>query len=477
MILGKRFTLLMMVALFLLALTTLAAAGVVTYPFPTGVAPSPDFTVTAGGKPVFIQTAGTLHGGPASFGGFDFADTVEVSVKPTRAFTTAKVTPASFGITAKVAGGAITFTLDRPRNVTIELDGAFERPLHLFANPLESGAPKPGDPGVIYFGPGVHELTTMTLPSNTTLYLAGGAILRGVLAPNEKPVQMKNWKGNKVYKNFLVSYGSKNVKICGRGVVDLSGLPWHARTSFVLDRVDGGEIEGITLIDSPAWGMALFSSKNIHINNIKQICARENSDGIDVCNTQNVVVENSFLRNNDDEICVKATSPAPAPISKGIMVKNCVIWNDRARGLGITSETRRDIEDVTFVDCDILHDFAQNGDCGSLAILVSDSGTMRNIRFEKIRIEDCRVLIRCWVGKDMWGHDAARGRVEGVVFKDITAAGKTFPKSAMLGCDEGHAIENVTFDNLKINGKAIGGLEEGKITVNPFVRGVRFAKE
>ena len=47
-------------------------------------------------------------------------------------------------------------TFGRPRKLSIEPDGK-KGPLLLFANPLEKDAPKAGEPGVIYFGPGVHK--------------------------------------------------------------------------------------------------------------------------------------------------------------------------------------------------------------------------------------------------------------------------------------------------------------------------------
>jgi hypothetical protein len=87
----------------------------------------------------------------------------------------------------------------------------------------------------------------------------------------------------------------------------------------------------------------MHNSKKVVVRNVKQICARENSDGIDICNSQDVLVEDCFLRNNDDEVCVKTLSSAPAMESKNIVVRRIVVWNDRARGLGITSETRANI--------------------------------------------------------------------------------------------------------------------------------------
>jgi len=458
-----------------LAMGALAAptGKVITYPAPAGEKPSGDWTVTADGRPVFVYTVATLHGGPASFASFDFSGVVKVTITSTRKVASALVCPASFDITPTVKGDEISFELSRPRNVTVEINGTYERALHLFANPLETDAPRPDDPNVLYFGPGVHDIGPQQFAAAKSIYIAGGAIVRPLIQPDEKPTNERDWSGMRNYRHLFVWEGAKGVKVRGHGILDMSQLPWHARTAFVFSGCEDVLVEGLTIIDAPGWVVAFFGCRNVTVRNVKQICQRENSDGVDICNTQDVLVEDCFLRNNDDEVCVKTTSPAPAQESRNILVRRCVIWNERARGLGITSETRRDIANVTFRDCDIIHDFSNGGDCASLAVLVSDAGTMSNIRFEDIRSEDVRsVLINGWIGADFWGRDKERGRVSGVVFRNISGWGAGFPVSRLQGCDGTHLFENVVFQNLRVNGNLVRSLEEGGIALNPFVRNV-----
>jgi hypothetical protein len=447
---------------------------VVIYPTPSGEKPSEDFAVKVNGFPIFIYTVATLHGGSASFGSFEFAGQITVTINSTRPVTSVKVLPASYGIRPVVSKAQIAFKLATPANLTIELNGGFDRALHLFANPTERDAPKQDDPNVLYFGPGVHDLGPTRLKNNQTLYLGGGAIIRPRIPPEEKPTVEKDWAGCKCYRNLIEAEGATNVTIRGRGILDLSQLPWHARTAIVLSHCDDALVEGITMLDAPCWGVALFGSRHVTVRNVKQICRRENSDGIDICNSQDVLVTDCFLRNNDDEVCVKTTSPAPAPDSQDIVVRNCVVWNERARGLGITSETRRNIAHVLFQNCDIIHDLSNGGDCAALAILVSDSGTMSDIRFEDIRVEQVsHTLVNCWIGADMWGHDRERGRINDARFKNITVTGGNFPASTFTGCDSAHLIENVTFENLRVNGKLITDLAGGRISSNLFTRNLQ----
>ncbi len=462
---------LLVLCLFVLALPDAHASSIVTYPGPPGIAKSADYTVKVNGNPLFVYMAQTLRGGPASFAYFDFSGIANVEIIPAAPMNSVTIRPLSLAIKPILKDGSIHFDLAHPCNLTIELNDSIDRPLHLFANPLQTDIPNPEDPKVIFYGPGVHELGILRMHSGQTLYLSGGAVVKAILMPDEKPTVEKDWSGVKNYRNLIEAENAKNVSIMGRGVLDMSGLPWHARNAFVFRNCDHVTMDGIIIMDAPCWVAGMFGSRDITIRNIKEICRRENSDGVDICNSQNVLVENSFLRNNDDEICVKTTSPPPAQESKDIVVRNCVIWNERARGLGITSETRANISNVLFENCDIIHDFSNGGDCASLAILVSDSGTISNIRFENILIEDVsNTLFDGWIGEDFWGHDKMRGHVNGVLLKNITANGAVFPAIKISGFDDTHLFQNVTFDNVKVNGRRITDIKGEHMECNPFAR-------
>jgi hypothetical protein len=443
---------------------------VVTYPAPAGEPASDDYAVEVEGQPLFVYRADVLNGGPASFATFDSPGPVRVSVTARRDVQNVQIRPLSYGIVPTVQGRTITFQVPRPCQPTIEINGTIERPLHLFVNPLEVDPPRSGDQGVLYFGPGVHEVGTTLLRNNQTVYLAGGAIVRGVLQPDEKPVG-ESFKQKKTYKPLFLAERVKNVTIRGRGILDMSRLDWHAKSAIVAQDSSNVRVEGIVLKDSPSWGITLLKCKDVSVSNVKQICHRENSDGIDIVNSQDVTVDGCFLRNNDDEICVKTTLPAPAQEAKNIVVRKSVIWNDRAYALGVTYETRRNISNVLFSDCDVIHDLG----IGSLAAHVSDSATVSDLRFENIRLEDTRNrAVRLWIGSDMWGHDPARGHIRGVVFKDIRVLGSPAACVELTGHDAEHRIEDVTFENLQMGGRTVAEQDKGNIRCNDHVEDIRF---
>lgn len=433
-----------------------AVPAVVTYPAPTGELASADYAVDANRKPVFVYRADVLHGGPASFASFDFSGTVQIAVTSQRAVRSAKIRPVSAGITPAIQNNTIRFELSRPGQLTVELNDSIERPLHLFAGPVEADTPRPDDPHVLYFGPGVHEVGTTRVRSNTTVYLAGGAIVRGIIRPDEKPVG-ESFAKKKTYMPIFLIEDAENVTIRGRGIIDMSRLDWHSKSPVVVQRSSNIRIEGITIKDSPSWAVALFGSKHVTVSNIKQICHRENSDGIDIVNSQEVTVEDCFLRNNDDEVCVKTTSPPPSLEARNISVRRCVIWNDRTYARGVTYETRCDVTNVLFADCDVIHDLG----IASLAAHVSDLGTVSDLRFENVRLEDVKNrAVRLWIGKDMWGHDSQRGHIRGVVFKDVSLVGGTAPQWELAGHDAGHQVADVVFENLRILNTVIAATGE-----------------
>ena len=76
-------------------------------------------------------------------------------------------------------------------------------------------------------------------------------------------------------------------------------------------------------------------------------------------------------------------------------------------------------------------------------------------------------------GVRLFGH-GQRGRVRGVVFRNITLSGGAAVPSTLAGHDAEHRVEDVVFENLRINGKLIPIAAEGKIRTNAHVQNVRF---
>lgn len=55
----------------------------------------------------------------------------------------------------------------------------------MFVNGPEQNIPDPNDPNVIFYGPGIHEITHVEVGDNKTVYVAGGAVVRLTIGADE----------------------------------------------------------------------------------------------------------------------------------------------------------------------------------------------------------------------------------------------------------------------------------------------------
>ncbi|MBM4040832.1 MAG: hypothetical protein FJ290_20205 [Planctomycetes bacterium] len=455
------------------------------YPAPEGEPASPDYKLIVNDKPVFVYQAkvrqeiakpkGSIwthdvgcKAEIASLAYFDFAGSVEVAVRVTRPFKTVTVHPLSYGIKPEISGHTIWFWLQQPRKLTVLLDGSDKQALHLFANGMETDAPKPDDPNVLYFGPGVHKIGSTKLKPGQRVYIAGGAVVRGQILPDEQP-QLSKRTGLKHYSGAVLHLDKADgARISGRGILDGGDMPHAARSLILVANSKDVRVEGIILRDSPNWNVCIANSDRVLARDLKLVSGRLNSDGINPVNSRKVEIRDCFIRNHDDSIAVKATRPEGD--CADILAEGCIIWNDWGYALGITYETRAPIHDVTFRNCDVLTALF-----APLGVYMVDSATVSNIAFENIRVEATRdKFIRIAIGHDMWATDPKRGHIRGVRFKDVAFTGKTPPPSEIAGFDGDHLVEDVTFDTLTIAGKRIAAPAEGRFAINPHAKGVVF---
>jgi hypothetical protein len=254
-----------------------------------------------------------------------------------------------------------------------------------------------------------------------------------------------------------------NIKLCGRGIIDGSLCPGHSRNIISVYGTNV-TVEGVVLRDPSTWNMPIRSSDHVIVKNIKVIGYRGNSDGIDICNSRDVVVTGCFLRTMDDLVVVK-TPVKGGGESRDITVTRCVLWNELAHALSIGAELRDNVENVNFSDCDVIHD---KGREWLLRVYHTDSADIHDVTFDNIRIEESRRLISLWIGKAIWSKDDERGHIEDITFQNIRAVGPN-PHVDLTGFDGGHEVRSVQFRNVIINGKP---LKPNDVKQNEFVQDV-----
>lgn len=471
-----------------------SASSVLSWPAPEGEKLSEDYTLRVDGRAVPVYSC-RVSAVPlnqvwpgyqrpldqtelAGFAYWGMSKPVTVEVISNRPFQSVAVRPSSLGIRPSVKGRRISFQISKTGQVTVELDGP-HRALHLFADPPESGVPKAGDPNVLYFGPGIHRPGKITLRTGQTVYVAGGAVVYTAIAGR----------------------GLSRVRILGRGIMDTSEFArGQGGGSIRLTDCSDVKIDGVILRDPDEWCITTSACRNVLISGVKLIGLwRYNADGIDICNSQDVTIRDSFVRSFDDSIVLKGLKQRRESFDerpvRNIRASHLVLWCDWGRALEIGAETcAPEITDTVFRDIDIIRTTHI-----AMDIQHGDRAAVDGIRFENIRVEvddfnplpvyqrergekynaDPKAgyvpeLSEIIIRRTSVSHDEQRGAVRNVLFKDIFVTGKPMPPSSFTGEDAGHDVQGVTFENLRWNGRPVTSAKDARLQVNNHVQGVRF---
>lgn len=483
-------------------------SSLVAYSFPPDVPVSKIYQVSVACQPV--KALQTERGSILSFG---MNGALEIEVSMDHAPKQVVVRPLSSGVQAEVRGNGYRLRLPRPMNLSVEVDGDLDQPLLVFANPVRE-APSKSDPKVKFYEAGrVHEAGEILLKEGETLYLEGGAVVRGVVR----------------------AIGSSHVAVRGPGILDGGGRT-HKINMLVLRECSNALLEDFILLDPLGWSIHLSASKQVTMLNTKVVGWRANSDGLDIEYSSHVTVDGCFWRTNDDCIAIKAIYPPGVegvpfqeminpeflgghvvkPIKGDSMgdidIRNCVLWNDAGgQGFEIGFELRIDeIRGVRFRDSDIIHVIGG----GAFTIHNGDQAAIRDLLVENVRVEDTDRFIDFQVGLSIYSvdcpreyhrsnpkrvppprrpknancewqwsipdadklayHEAYRGLVDGVTFRNVTLLKPALSGSIMDGFSQAKGINSVRFENVSIAGKPVKSAEDIGMWMNENVRGVEF---
>ncbi len=456
---------------------------VVTYAAPAGEADASQYRVEVEGRPVDVYAAQSIyHDKRYDFASFDFSGRVRVRIRSAASLANARILPESSGIApVRRSDTELEFAADRPFRVSIERDGE-NSPLLLFGNPPERDAPKPGDPGVVYFGPGVHEAGKIELISGQTLYLAGGAVVRG----------------------GVVARGD-NISIRGRGILDGNGYShFRGPTTFMvhLEKCRNAVVRDIVIRGSWLFTIAPCGCEGVTVDNVKLCGSRvHNDDGFDIINSSDVTIRDCFLRTDDDCVAVKGLRGYDRKACERITITGCSFWTERANIFRIGYESEAEaMRDLAARDVDVIH-FVDNRppeqwwpNCVFL-LHPSDGMPMERLRFEDVRVDAggarnvlVRVLPEVCEGLEhpdvfgptgwfkTWPYKEPGRYVRDCLFRDIRVAGKAgTPPGAIFvaGADAKHPVDGVSFENVIRFGR-VTTVDSPDVKIGPHARNVKF---
>lgn len=407
----------------------------------------------------------------------DFSKEIEVKVyKNSGKFSSVQIRPTVSGIEPVLEDEhTVSFTLTKPQKLSLEENGNLHNNLMIFANKQEEKTYSQNSEHVHYFAPGVHLINgdgqgTLTLNSNDTVYIAGGAI---------------------VYGN-IEAYGAKDIAILGRGILcgdkDLDhGYPHKVGKSLIkIENSKNVKIEGITLLNTVSWNIRLNLNSDVVCQNLKIMGWTINSDGINPVSSSNVLIDDCFMRCYDDCISIKlsyweAANPS-AKDSRNVTVQNCILWTDQGRAIALGPESysaeEKLFENINIQNVDILYNRNYNIDWakGALSILLGDDATMRNVLFENIRIDKLGPqtnLITIAMAPTTYSGTPGK-RIENITFNNVSLNSYLLIPNIIHGYDKKRMINGVNFQNLKINGEEIAHANPDFFDINSYADNIYF---
>ena len=292
---------------------------------------------------------------------------VELTVKINREYGKVFLKPYSKSVTLTEQDHAVSFTLKDHGGYVLGTDN-LHRCLYIFnSKPIEA---PPKEEVTHFFGPGVHMPGKMILHNGDSIYVDKDALVFGC----------------------IYAENAQNIHIFGNGIFDdtlegrLDNGCYEPFTNGNIKFYDCSDIriEGVGFRNSAIWCVNLFHCTHVTLDGIKVFGQwRYNTDGVDIVNSQNIVIRNAFIHSFDDTISIKGIDRYVTTNNENMLFENCVLWCDWGQACEIGLETAcRRYQNIIFRNCDIIRSshVALDVNCG-------DCAEISHVLFENMRVE------------------------------------------------------------------------------------------
>ena len=476
----------------------------ITYATTPGAEISRTYSLFVNGKEVFVEKFKDI-----SYARFAFSGAARLEVKVAAPFGQYTLSPKSYNIPSRKKESSISFSLDRPCKLILQLEGIAEK-LFVLTDEPEVNPPRLGDKNVtnlldyvtdnsgkelqttklqtaidkvsqkggILFVPNGKYLTgTFVMRKNVTLYLQDGALIQGSGTLNDYNDNGDNKSGKvNAGRGALIYFDrADNAKIMGRGVIAMQGTKIKTETGQKIRlcnmrQCSNAGIYDVILRDAGGFTIHMQNSSNLTMKGYKIIndLSLPNEDGTDPDGCNGVVVDDVFMYTSDDAIAVKADHQ----ICENVTVKNCVFWTIKS-ALKVGSDPYFGARNIVFQNNDVVH-------ADRALALYSGKGFIEDVKFidnksEFIGGNAKRQLIVFQVSDAKEDHPEANkkgvGYIKNVEVINYTAYRKSENQSLVSGTvtKEGtvHTVSNVLFKNLVIEGKHCLSAEDAGMVLAP----------
>ncbi len=248
--------------------------------------------------------------------------------------------------------------------------------------------------GRLVFYVGRYLTGNIQLKSNVKIRLEEGAILVG-------STNIYDYNINGPYSSLIFAFQADNIGITGKGVIDGQGreVAYH-----LIDQIHKGilkdelkydrpatrrpraiyfrecknvDIKGINIRNSADWVQVYDQCENLKIDSITvDSKAFWNNDGLDIVDSRNVKVTNSFIDSSDDAICFKSHDASKK--CENVEVRNCVARSS-ANGIKFGTMTAGGYRNFKIVNNKVYDTYRS-----AITIATPDGGSIDNILIDSL---------------------------------------------------------------------------------------------
>ncbi|MBK1809843.1 carbohydrate-binding protein [Clostridium sp. YIM B02505] len=487
-----------------------SAATVVSYSLPSIYSASSSYSLKAGGIDIPVVKY-TDEYDYAEFSMAQTFSTIDVTAIGASTISTYNISPKKLGLTGTTSGGKLSFNVSSPQYLIVTINSL--KKLIITVDPIETDKPASsgtgifnvktspynadstgsaktsqaiqnaindasaygtkmgnGAKGIVYIPAGIYKIGNLELKSNVAVYLEGGAVLRATDDPAD---YISHWyktsQSRDVTWFIYTAENADNIKLYGRGTVDANGY-YLANTKnlgtnlLVPVNCSNFTVDGITFRDAGSWGIITARSNDLTFKNFK-IFNHLNTgedDGIDICESQNVKVDNAIAISLDDSFSTKTwTIPDlftnisvnwhgnPEP-NDNITFNNCLAWT-YCYGYKIGQGVRQNQTNITFQNSVVYDSSAGIGIDHKYGTAKIDTATFENIDIENVSNTNGDVASWCDLNINN-GSGEGGGPITNVKVKNINVRNKGTKPGMIKGLSSSSSFNGITFDSIYMLG-------------------------
>lgn len=289
--------------------------------------------------------------------------------------------------------------------------------------------------GSVLLNGGVFRTGTIKLKSNMTLWINRDAVLLGTTDDGAYPtfdqasIGIPAFGGSR--RALILSVRADNVHIDGGGTIDGNG----GKPEWAFDSTEASgvprpmmmflakgrniSVRNVHVRNAAAWAIvpaevtgALIADVNIDSN------LYANRDGIDIVDSQAVLVERVNIWTDDDAICFKTYSKG---VDGAVVRLSTIGHSERANGVKFGTESAGAFRNVLVEDVLVKH-----VDKAAITVVAVDGATVSSLTFRRITIADALRVFFVLLGKRT-GAAKSPTWMSGIHLEDIAGLGLAKP--------------------------------------------------